>query len=159
MDVTVNVSGLKELNQLLEMMPEKPAKRALDAGLRSGSNVIRKEAQRRAPVLKSEPRVVKYRGKKRLILPGILRKSIVASNDGIQSNRVTFRIKVTKLAFYAHFLEWGTKKMAAQPFMRPALESKGREAVERMRTITGRAIEREAARLASLLGTKKRGRS
>ena len=26
-------------------------------------------------------------------------------------------------AYYAHFLEYGTKKMSARPFMRPAIQS------------------------------------
>jgi HK97 gp10 family phage protein len=34
--------------------------------------------------------------------------------------------------YYAHFLEFGTKKMAAKPFMGPAFESKKREAKDKM---------------------------
>lgn len=30
---------------------------------------------------------------------------------------------VVALAFYAAFVEWGTSKMSAQPYMRPALEA------------------------------------
>lgn len=34
--------------------------------------------------------------------------------------------------YYAHFIEFGTKKMAAQPFMGPAFESKKEEAKGKM---------------------------
>lgn len=158
MDVGFNVSGLEEINRLLTALPDKAAKRALDAGLRAGGNIIRKEAISRAPVLKGKPRIVMYRGKKRIIVPGFLKKSISVNSEGIQKNGVLFKVKVLKKAFYAHWLEWGTSKMPAQPFMRPALEVKSAEAIDKMRKITGRAIEREAARLASLFGTKKKKR-
>lgn len=158
MDVTTTVSGLVEIEKLLMQLPDKPAKKALDAGLRAGGNIIKKEAIDRAPVLKGGPRVVTYRGKKRLLIPGLLKKSIVVSSDGIGQNGINFKVKVTKLAFYAHFVEWGTKKMAAQPFMRPALESKANEAIDKMRNITAKRIEAEAMKLASLFGTNKRKR-
>lgn len=49
-----------------------------------------------------------------------------------------------KRAFYARFVEYGTKKMAAIPFLRPAVERKGhkaREVIEReMRAIIGRVF-------------------
>jgi HK97 gp10 family phage protein len=38
-------------------------------------------------------------------------------------------------AFYARFLEWGTRKMAARPFLRPAVFDNAREIV---RIIAGR---------------------
>lgn len=158
MDVTVKISGLQEIEKLLKMLPDKPARAALDAGMRAGGQIIRKEAISLAPVLKGGPRIVKYRGKKRILIPGLLKKCIIVKKGKDQSGGVNFAVAVHKLAFYAHWAEWGTHKMRAQPFMRPALDKKGAEAIKKIRDITLSRITREAEKLASLYGTNRRKR-
>jgi len=44
--------------------------------------------------------------------------------------------------FYAHFIEFGTAKMAAKPFMRPAFDTNKERAVEVMKTTLAKGIER-----------------
>lgn len=158
MEFKATFHGLEEIEKLLKALPDKPAKRALDGGMRAGGKVIQRDAIERAPVLKGPPRVVMYRGKKRIIVPGLLRKSIIVRRvkDGPAS--VNFAISVTKLAFWAHMIEWGTSKMRAMPFLRPALDAKGEEAIKVMIQTTAKRIEAEATKLASLYGTNKRRR-
>lgn len=158
MEFEAKVSGLAEIEKLLKALPDKPAKGALQSGLRAGGKVIQQEAIDRAPVLKGEPRVVMYRGKKRIIVPGLLKKCIIVRAAKQGKGPINFVIAVTKLAFYAHWVEWGTQKMRAQPFMRPALDAKGEEAIQVMRDTTIRRISKEAEKLATLFGTKKRKR-
>jgi HK97 gp10 family phage protein len=50
-------------------------------------------------------------------------------------------------AWYWRFLEFGTRKMRAQPFLRPALEAKRREAVQAMKDRLSDRIELEAKAL------------
>lgn len=156
MEFESTVSGLAEIEKLLKALPDKPAKSALQSGLRAGGKVIQQEAIDRAPVLKGDPRVVNYRGKKRIIVPGLLKKSIIVRANQKGPGAVNFLVAVTKLAFYAHWVEWGTQKMRAQPFMRPALDAKGEAAIQVMRDTTIRRIANEAEKLATLFGTKKR---
>jgi len=149
---TIEIKGLKELETVLKLLPDKPAKKAMNAGLRAGSKVILDEAVRLAPIWSGETKIVMSRGKKRIVFPGMLKKSIIISKGGISEKGVLFKIKITRLAFYSHMLEFGTSKMAAQPFMRPALDNKGEEAIAKILKISGRAIEREATLLGKAHG-------
>jgi HK97 gp10 family phage protein len=158
MEFSAKVHGLEEIEKLLKQLPDKPARAALESGLRAGGKVIQKDAIDRAPVLKGPPRIVTYRGKKRIIVPGLLKKAIIVTKRKEGGGAVNFAIAVTKIAFYAHWVEWGTKKMRAMPFMRPALDAKGEEAIKVMRDTTLRRILKEAEKLASLYGTNRRKR-
>lgn len=50
-------------------------------------------------------------------------------------------------AWYWRFLEFGTRKMQARPFLRPALEAKRREAVDAIKERLSLQIETEAKAL------------
>ena len=52
-------------------------------------------------------------------------------------------------AFYARFVEFGTVKMAARPFLRPAFEAKKGEAVDAIKVYLERRIPAEVAKLAA----------
>lgn len=45
--------------------------------------------------------------------------------------------------FYGHMVEFGTSKMAAQPFMRPAFESQDRESIEAAKEYMASRIDKE----------------
>lgn len=49
-------------------------------------------------------------------------------------------------AFYARFVEFGTSKMAARPFMRPAFEKSASAAIDAVKAGLEKAIERAAKR-------------
>jgi len=83
-----------KLKDLLSTMPG-----ISDRVMEAGADVVVEEAQRRAPVL-----------------TGFLKKTIGKIKRG--GRWIAFA-----LAHYASYVEFGTRKMAAQPFMRPALES------------------------------------
>lgn len=71
--------------------------------LTEGADVVRPEVEAQAP----------YR-------TGQLRGNIEAEPD--PQNMPSVRIGPTGAGFYGRFLEYGTSKMAAQPFVRPALD-------------------------------------
>jgi len=50
-------------------------------------------------------------------------------------------------AWYWRFLEFGTRKMAARPFLRPALESRRTQAVDAIKARLRQRIEIEATAL------------
>lgn len=50
--------------------------------------------------------------------------------------------------FYGRFIELGTSKMPARPFLRPALASKGEEAVHAFRAAFLKSVERAERKLA-----------
>lgn len=128
------VQGLKELNDKLAQLPARLEKNILRGAIRAGAMPIVEDARRRAPVLSSlDPRRVF----------GALAKSIRAIGVQMKNGMLTGGVRAggsasvgrgkAKLeadAFYARFVEFGTVKMAARPFLRPAIDSKTQAAID-----------------------------
>lgn len=157
MSVVNKVEGLDEFCKALRDLPQNIAKNVLRGAVNAGATVIRQEAVRRAPeyhgdVSKGHPP------------PGTLKKAIYQKQISEQSSvtRQVFYVGVrhgatagkkgskgflSRDAFYWRFVEFGTSKMPAQPFMRPAFEIKKVEAVERMKQYLADRIPLEVAKL------------
>lgn len=128
-DFDVQITGLRELDAALKELAWPAARRALRKGMRRGANVIRDEARARAPVD-----------------TGHLKRSITTRERSDEGADMRFAVEVPRGAFYGRFLEYGTSKMAAKPFLRPAAEAKTEEAVSTMRDALADAIEIELRR-------------
>ncbi|MDC7762475.1 HK97 gp10 family phage protein [Priestia aryabhattai] len=106
----VKSTGLAEFQAKLRKLASIEQNEAIaEKALRTGAEILRAEIERRAP--RST-----YKGKH-------------LADHVIISNIVNGKIKVGfhKDFFYARFLEWGTSKMPAQPFIEPAFNAvKGR---------------------------------
>lgn len=133
------VRGLRELMAGLNALPADLSKNAAFQALNAAARQVREEAKRRAPVLKGVAR-----GRK----PGTIRAAIRASRSRLSKpgqgwHEVIVRVKpltdkqlaafkkttgLTRGAlnpddpYYWWWLEFGTQKMAARPFLRPAFE-------------------------------------
>lgn len=101
------------------------ARKALRDAVYAGALVIENEAKLRVPVR-----------------TGTLRRSINTQVVFQSSTRVTARIGPN--TDYAAFVEFGTVRMAARPYMRPALDSKRGEATETIRRIMADAMRLES---------------
>lgn|SRR6056297_2104576 len=117
--VNIKIEGLKELEKDFKRLTKgfKPAevqKAAVDS-----AEIIRADAERRAPLGPT----------------GNLKKSnIVKTLDRNKKRPSAIAAVDRKVAPHAHLLEFGTSKMAANPFFRPAVESQGNRAAENFRT-------------------------
>ena len=126
------VTGVKELQKVLKRLPDRVARKVVAGALRSGATVIRREARRLAPVD-----------------TGLLRKSLIIKRPkGPAARRNVVLIGTSRKAPHGHLFEFGTVRMAARPFLRPAIEGKHGEALARMGQMLGRGVAREATRLA-----------
>jgi len=99
----------------------------------AGAQAFYEEVKARAPVGQS---VHHTKGKKQTFQPGNLRASIYqAYADGESTDRkAVYRVAWNKKkAFYGHFVEHGTSKMAAQPFLRPGYDAARGKAIEAAR--------------------------
>ncbi|URF02967.1 MULTISPECIES: HK97-gp10 family putative phage morphogenesis protein [Cupriavidus] len=88
----------------------------------AGAREIFTEVKLRAPVDKGI-----YEGKHGPHPPGFLRSHIIIAYDdevSVPGRIASYLVTWSKEAFYGRFLEFGTSKMAAQPFLRPAFEAK-----------------------------------
>ena len=100
----VNVSGLADIQRMLDTLPAKIEANVMRGALRAGSNVIRDEAKRLAPV----------KG-------GALRASIRVSLR-LKAGRIAAQIKAgDKRAWYAHLVEFGTARHWIKPKNRKSL--------------------------------------
>jgi HK97 gp10 family phage protein len=148
------VRGIPELKQAIgDYM--KANRTATRAALYRAAQVIRDDAKQRAPVL-SAPIRNKTGGLKRK--PGTVKKAIGITQLKPQAGlmRAAVRVRPASPAkkgansphdpFYWKFLEWGTRKMRARPFLLPAARSRFAAAVQafedemtkRMRAIMGK---------------------
>lgn len=154
------VKGAAELVKALKALPDRVARNGLRASVYAGAKVVRDEAKSRAPVAQEikNPRHPP---------PGTLRRSVIMKHIRELSGltRQTFFITVrqgkkyrnqgkrrnlSQDAFYWRFVEFGTRKMAARPFLRPALEAKRYEAADAIKSRLAKRIELEAKKLKGL---------
>ena len=154
---TVRIEGLAELNRALRELPQRIANRGLRTAVYAGAKVIRDEARHRAP------KAAQSLGTKQPSA-GTLKRSVIMKHIRELSGggRQTFYVLVrqgkkyrnqgkrgnlSQDAWYWRFVEFGTRKMAARPFLRPALESRRREAVEAIKGRLAQRLEIEAKAL------------
>lgn len=138
---TVRVAGLKELGERMKGVSEDVNRRIGRAAVAAGAKVIADSARTKAPVD-----------------TGNLRKNIITKRLPPGESQLTSEYIVTvrkgkitkkqkdrgiKDAFYGRFVEFGTAKTPAQPFLRPAYDENKEKAVEAIK-------ERIATRLAKV---------
>jgi HK97 gp10 family phage protein len=150
----IAIQGFEDFKRQLSQLPGRVGRNVLRGMVNAGATVIRKEAVLRAPeytgpISEGHPP------------PGTLKKAIYQKQIAELSNAVqqTFFVGVrqgkkqravkrgTKIlnldAFYGRFVEFGTSKMSAHPFMRPAFEAKKDAAIEAMRAYGAERIPKE----------------
>lgn len=154
----IKVEGLKQLEATLKGLPARLGEKVMRGALRAAAQVIRKDAQSKAPILK-EPR----KGRK----PGTVKNAITVRRSKQDKFGVFVGIKgLGKKAvkefkasggksrenpddpFYWIFLEFGTAETPAAPMLRPAFESRKYEALQKFETYSKRRVVREANKLA-----------
>ena len=150
-----SIKGLKELRAALLELPKGIARNVLRGAVGAGAAVVRVEAKARAPlytgtVAAGHPP------------PGTLKKAIYQkqirekSNDqqqtffvGVRQGRHARNSKKGLLdAFYGRFIEFGTSKYVAHPFMRPAFDTKKEAAVQAIKDYLAKRIPEEVDKAA-----------
>lgn len=122
--VAMKIEGLKELEDKLRAMGPDIAKNALRAGVRAGAVVVKDDAI---------PRAAQDTGRlqRAIYIKQIRERSGPAQQTffvGVRSGK-KYRGRDAD-AYYWRFVEFGTARMAARPFLRPAFEAKKMSAVE-----------------------------
>jgi HK97 gp10 family phage protein len=147
MTMVDDVKGLKEMNRVLKRLPEKTRKKVVRSALREGAKVIKEAAENALASMFSGTGNVK-------------------SNVGIAAGRsrvpfqVLYRIGIeggavdpekdprgSGEAYYWRFLEFGSSKFHARPFLRPAGEASVGRVTAIMRRKLNKGIVREARKL------------
>lgn len=151
MSEEVEIHGLRELQERLRQLPRELQGKVLTQALREGGRVIVKDAQGRAPVAVAAHPVGK--GKEQ-VQPGNIRRNIVMRAVKETDSTATVSIgvrssgkKSNKNAFYWRFLEFGTKFIAARPYMRPAFEARKLEAAQKIKEALAKRIDAAVRKL------------
>lgn len=106
------VHGEKELMRKLTQLSTAMATGILEKAVLDGAEVYEEGMRRRVPTR-----------------TGRLKKSITKETTKKSPVMVTVDVGPGKGGFYGLFLEFGTRKMAARPFMRPAFDEDKEEVV------------------------------
>lgn len=141
-DVSVKIEGLEQLQRALKELPRKLAGQVLGQATKAGAELVVAAARQRAPkkshLVEKNISVQKGRGS----LPERALYEV-----GVKKTR-TKRGKRNWSPFYWRFLEFGTKKMRARPFMVPAWEATQREALETITNNLKQGLEKVAREVA-----------
>ena len=116
------IIGLDELIANMRAFPEKLENKVIKKAVRSGAVIVRDKA--RGYVATDT---------------GNLKKSITIISEKAKPGTIKFSIKPIKRKaksardpFYGKFVELGTSKMPARPYMRPAYDEAGDDVIERV---------------------------
>lgn len=122
--IKMTLEGGDELARQLERLGERIAGRLLTEAAMVAAEVVREEAKQRAPVR-----------------TGNLRDHIDVEIAKTQPHKAEVHVGPTKEAFYGMFIEAGTSKMPARPYLRPALDAASQQATEAARDTLRKGIK------------------
>ena len=133
------LEGAQETINRLKEFGSGIVKEKLREAVKAGAEIVAEDARARAPVGTREPR--KGAGTGRLtasIKATLAKKGILAKveagyprNAGVRRSS-TKKQKAGAKEYYAFAVEYGTRKMAAKPFMAPALAAKAQQVWQRV---------------------------
>jgi HK97 gp10 family phage protein len=138
-NVKIDVKGMNEVEKFLKTLPDEVSRKMLYGALMGAAMPIMKQA--RANVLRNFGRSARYTYTlEEAMVRGRSKKTGLAARVNVMIKKGKVKGKTVKYgvekpygddAFYGRFLEFGTSKMAAKPFLRPAADSMAREAAKR----------------------------
>ena len=139
MNVKIEVKGMNEVEKFLKTLPDEVSRKMLYGALMGGATPIMQQA--RMNVLRNFGRSVRYTYTlEQAVVRGRSKKTGLAARVNVMIKRGKVKGKTVKYgvtkpygddAFYGRFLEFGTSKMAAKPFLRPAADAKAGESAKR----------------------------
>ncbi len=159
---SVNIEGLDGLLQALQALPREIASKnggPARAALARGAKIIRDEARVLVPkdtgavaaniVMKRDGRPDRFGVNERYTV-GVRggAKRYANTKRNVRKGRAGKEYKTAGNTYYWRFLEFGTEKQRAQPFLRPAFESKQQEAMNAIVDTLTKGIARAAKKVA-----------
>lgn len=146
------LEGAQEVIDALTKLGEEIIQEKVREAVKSGAEVVAEDARARAPMGTREPRkgagVGRLKASIKVKMPkrGISAKveADYPRNAGTRKSK-TKKQKAGSKEYYAFAVEYGTRKMKAQPFMAPAAAAKAPQVFDKMRRAMEEAC-REAQR-------------
>ena len=139
MKIDLEVKGLKEVEQFLKTLPDEVSRKMLYGALMGGATPIMQQAK--LNVLSNFGRSARYTYTlEEALVRGRRKNTGLAARVDVKIRKGKVRDRMVKAgvikphgddAFYGRFLEFGTSKMPAYPFLKPAADAKAGEAIKR----------------------------
>ncbi len=130
-NANLDFSGLLDLSKEMELLSKAENSKVLREATRAGAEVIRDEVEQNAPErtgkLKRNIVVASERSMPGTAVAGI---RIRGTNARGTNSDTSTKTGDKNNAFYWRFIELGTSKMVAHPFVRPAFDAREAEATQ-----------------------------
>lgn len=155
----VTIEGLDTFAQALKLLPDNVSRKILRGAVAAAGKVIRDEAKSRAPVhtgsvAQGHPpagtlkRAIAQGRSNRFSRPGKEVYHVFVRNSAVAGSKGKKIVAGGKFdAYYWRYIEFGTSKMSARPFMRPAFEAKKDAAIEALTQYIAERFPQEAEKL------------
>lgn len=139
----LDFSGLNDIAKDLEALSKAENNKVLRDATRAGAEVLKEEVIAKAPVrtgkLKRNVVVMTQKARRRgEISSGVHIRGV---NPGTGNSDTTMKADNPRNAFYWRFVEMGTSKMPAHPFVRPAFDVRQEEATQAALARMNQAID------------------
>ena len=155
----VKIFGLEQLKKALNQLPVEIQQKALRSAVSASAKVVVDAAIAKAPAGDTgnlKKAIYRYRSRSgsgtggETYLVGVRKgkKAYANTARNRRLNRVGKKYTVEGEAYYWRYLEFGTVKMQAKPFMRPAFEGSKSRILDVMKERLGKAIQDQAKKLA-----------
>jgi len=142
----IEMRGWDELKKGLEQLGPELATRAGKSAIRAGAKALSEEVKAATPVGDDDTSRT-YRnksGESVTVDYGHMRDNIKVKMGRPKKAFNVVAIVTFGSAFWARFLEYGTVKMAAKPFAKPAFDNASIIVLEKVKTSLGASIDRLA---------------
>lgn len=137
MKVNFAFTGGTELLKSLNALPSAISTKVQLQALRAGADLMRAEAEALAPRSDDAPHIADH------IIVGLPRTPL----EDVREEDAAVLMGPEKGFFYGFFLEFGTVRTAAQPFMRPAFDGKAPQSLDVIGKQLWMSIEKASAQL------------
>lgn len=141
MDANFEIKGLKELNKELKALPVDFRNKALAGAVGASSRVIRDQAKELVAEDTGNLKQAIRAQKKKSPSIWISKYQVNVNPRGKVTILTRGKKRRSTATYYAIFIEEGTSKMPAKPFMRVAFAFKKQEAVQTFRRILDKKVK------------------
>lgn len=143
----MKIEGARELEALLNKLPERLARNVTQAGLRAGGRVIAKQAKAN---LRADGAIDTGLTEEKIGVRARKGKAQVAVRAGAQmkTRKGKSKPELVRPSRYAHLIEFGSRTQPARAFMRPAVDEAAPEAIRKIGEVMSKGVDREARALA-----------
>lgn len=156
--VTLKVEGLRQLGEKFAKLDEKTQKKVIRSAVRKSAALVRDFAKSHHSNWQNQTgsleAAISTRRATKESRPGlevwVLGVFKTRSRAGKNTSRLSKDgkvIQLTALPYYWKFLEYGTVKMTARPFLRPALDANKQKASDKMAEVLAEELKKAVAEL------------